>query len=107
MVNGGEGADKFVVYSNQALLKMFGEEGNDEFVVRAFILVANDGVNVGFDETNAPISEYAVNDLKMFLDKPVMDRNAVQTLSRLNRCHARRSTPRWPRRRSASRPRTS
>jgi type I restriction enzyme R subunit len=23
----------------------------------------------------------------MFLDKPVMDRNAVQTLSRLNRCH--------------------
>src|SRR6266702_3541262 len=23
----------------------------------------------------------------MFLDKPVVDRNAVQTLSRLNRCH--------------------
>ena len=23
----------------------------------------------------------------MFLDKPVMDRNAVQTVSRLNRCH--------------------
>ena len=72
-------------------------------------------------ETNANISEYAVNELKegeqieerfegdnyrlmivankfqtgfdqpllagMFLDKPVMDRNAVQTLSRLNRCH--------------------
>jgi type I restriction enzyme R subunit len=72
-------------------------------------------------ETNAPISEHAVNELKdgeliedrfegddyrlmivankfqtgfdqpllagMFLDKPVMDRNAVQTLSRLNRCH--------------------
>lgn len=71
-------------------------------------------------ETNAAISEYAVNELKegelieerfegddyrlmivankfqtgfdqpllagMFLDKPVMDRNAVQTLSRLNRC---------------------
>ncbi len=71
--------------------------------------------------TNAPISEYAVNELKdgelieqrfegddyrllivankfqtgfdqpllagMFLDKPVVDRNAVQTLSRLNRCH--------------------
>jgi len=71
-------------------------------------------------ETNAAISEHAVNELKdgelieqrfegedyrlmivaskfqtgfdqpllagMFLDKPVMDRNAVQTLSRLNRC---------------------
>jgi len=72
-------------------------------------------------ETNASISEHAVNELKdgeliedrfegddyrlmivankfltgfdqpllagMFLDKPVVDRNAVQTLSRLNRCH--------------------
>ena len=72
-------------------------------------------------ETNAPISEHSVNELKdgelieerfegddyrlmivankfqtgfdqpllagMFLDKPVMDRNAVQTVSRLNRCH--------------------
>jgi type I restriction enzyme, R subunit len=72
-------------------------------------------------ETNAPISEHAVNELKegelieerfegddyrllivankfqtgfdqpllagMFLDKPVMDRNAVQTISRLNRCY--------------------
>jgi type I restriction enzyme R subunit len=27
----------------------------------------------------------------MFLDKPVMDRNAVQTLSRLNRCHEGKS----------------
>ncbi|MEW6668144.1 MAG: DEAD/DEAH box helicase family protein [Thermodesulfobacteriota bacterium] len=72
-------------------------------------------------ETNAAVSEHAVNELKpgevvedrfegedyrlmvvankfqtgfdqpllagMFLDKPVMDRNAVQTVSRLNRCH--------------------
>ncbi len=72
-------------------------------------------------ETNAAISEHAVNELKdgelieerfegddyrlmivankfqtgfdqpllagMFLDKPVMERNAVQTLSRLNRCY--------------------
>src|ERR1017187_3545030 len=72
-------------------------------------------------ETNAPVSEHAVNELKdgelieerfegddyrliivannfqtgfaqpllagMFLDKPVLDRNAVQTVSRLNRCH--------------------
>ncbi len=72
-------------------------------------------------ETNAAISEHAVNELQtgeliedrfegddyrimvvankfqtgfdqpllagMFLDKPVIDRNAVQTVSRLNRCH--------------------
>ena len=72
-------------------------------------------------QTNAAVSEHAVNELRdgelieerfegddyrlmivankfqtgfdqpllagMFLDKPVMDRNAVQTLSRLNRCH--------------------
>jgi type I restriction enzyme R subunit len=72
-------------------------------------------------ETNVPISEHAINELKdgelieerfegddyrlmivankfqtgfdqpllagMFLDKPVVDRNAVQTLSRLNRCY--------------------
>jgi type I restriction enzyme, R subunit len=72
-------------------------------------------------ETNATISEHAVNELQpgeliedrfegddyrlmvvankfqtgfdqpllagMFLDKPVLDRNAVQTVSRLNRCH--------------------
>jgi len=76
-------------------------------------------------ETNAPVSEHAVNELKdgelieerfegddyrlmivankfqtgfnqpllagMFLDKPVVDRNAVQTLSRLNRCHEGKS----------------
>ncbi len=72
-------------------------------------------------ETNAAVSEFAVNELQpgelienrfegddyrimvvaskfqtgfdqpllagMFLDKPVLDRNAVQTVSRLNRCH--------------------
>jgi len=76
-------------------------------------------------ETNAAISEFAVNGLKegeqieerfegddyrlmvvankfqtgfdqpllagLFLDKPVMDRNAVQTVSRLNRCHEGKS----------------
>jgi type I restriction enzyme R subunit len=76
-------------------------------------------------ETNAAISEHAVNELKvgeqiedrfegedyrlmivankfqtgfdqpllagMFLDKPVVDRNAVQTVSRLNRCHEGKS----------------
>ncbi|WP_295399444.1 DEAD/DEAH box helicase family protein [uncultured Thiocystis sp.] len=77
-------------------------------------------------ETNAAISEHAVNELAtgeliedrfegddyrlmvvankfqtgfdqpllagMFLDKPVLDRNAVQTVSRLNRCHPGKQT---------------
>jgi type I restriction enzyme, R subunit len=89
------------------------ERGADYKVLYAF----SDFVH---PETNAAISEYAVNELKegeqieerfegddyrlmvvankfqtgfdqpllagMFLDKPVVDRNAVQTVSRLNRC---------------------
>jgi Ca2+-binding RTX toxin-like protein len=35
---GGDGEDKFVVFSNKAPLKLFGEAGNDEFVVRAFVI---------------------------------------------------------------------
>jgi type I restriction enzyme R subunit len=90
------------------------ERGADYKVLYAF----SDFVH---PETNAAISEYAVNELQtgeliegrfegddyrimvvankfqtgfdqpllagMFLDKPVLDRNAVQTVSRLNRCH--------------------
>ena len=90
------------------------ERGADYKVLYAF----SDFVH---PETNAAISEHAVNELKdgelieerfegddyrlmivankfqtgfdqpllagMFLDKPVVDRNAVQTVSRLNRCH--------------------
>lgn len=90
------------------------ERGADYKVLYAF----SDFVH---PETNAAISEHAVNGLKdgeliedrfegedyrlmivankfqtgfdqpllagMFLDKPVVDRNAVQTVSRLNRCH--------------------
>ena len=39
VVYGGDGDDRMYVYSNKALLKLFGEDGNDEFLVRAFILV--------------------------------------------------------------------
>ena len=90
------------------------ERGADYKVLYAFS-------NFVHPETNAAISEYAVNELQtgeliedrfegddyrimvvankfqtgfdqpllagMFLDKPVLDRNAVQTVSRLNRCH--------------------
>lgn len=90
------------------------ERGADYKVLYAF----SDFVHT---ETNKPISEHAINELKdgeliedrfagddyrlmivankfqtgfdqpllagMFLDKPVFDRNAVQTISRLNRCY--------------------
>ena len=43
---GGDDGDRFVVYSNKAMLKLFGEDGNDEFVVRAFVLVDNSGITI-------------------------------------------------------------
>ncbi|MEA2274818.1 MAG: hypothetical protein QOI98_3526, partial [Solirubrobacteraceae bacterium] len=39
-IYGGEGDDQFAVYSNQAPLSLFGEAGNDTFIVRAFVLAA-------------------------------------------------------------------
>lgn len=61
---GGDGNDKFSVYSNYADLRLEGEDGNDEFVIRAFALA--DGVNVRLNggagddiiqyNVNAPVS---------------------------------------------------
>ncbi len=45
-VLGGDGNDRFVVYSNQAALKLFGDDGNDEFVVRAFVLTESNGITI-------------------------------------------------------------
>ena len=42
---GGTGNDKFTIYSNKAELRMEGNDGNDEFVVRAFALRSGDGVS--------------------------------------------------------------
>ncbi|MBD3648354.1 MAG: hypothetical protein HUJ31_13080, partial [Pseudomonadales bacterium] len=62
VIFGGEGQDVFNVYSNKALLRMEGEQGNDNFVIRAFIaeddIIANGG---GEDDSfqyniNAPVS---------------------------------------------------
>jgi type I restriction enzyme R subunit len=98
----------------QIIKEKLKERGADYKVLYAF----SDFVH---PQTNAAISEHALNELKdgeqiedrfegddyrlmvvankfqtgfdqpllagMFLDKPVVDRNAVQTLSRLNRCH--------------------
>ena len=42
-VFGGAGADVFSVYRNQAPLRLEGEDGNDEFVVRGFVAVPDRG----------------------------------------------------------------
>ncbi|MDX6679029.1 MAG: hypothetical protein QOE31_3081, partial [Solirubrobacteraceae bacterium] len=39
-IYGGDGEDQFAVYSNQAPLSLFGEAGNDTFIVRAFLLAS-------------------------------------------------------------------
>ena len=40
VAQGGTGNDEFTVYSNQAELRLEGDDGNDIFVVRAFALAA-------------------------------------------------------------------
>src|SRR5262249_53850650 len=38
LAQGGSGDDSFTVYSNQAVVRLEGDDGNDLFVVRAFAL---------------------------------------------------------------------
>jgi Ca2+-binding RTX toxin-like protein len=38
-VFGGDGADTFSVYHNKGVLRLEGEDGNDEFIVRAFVVL--------------------------------------------------------------------
>jgi hypothetical protein len=45
LAQGGQGDDVFTVYSNQAALRLEGDDGNDLFTVRAFALAAT--VNTG------------------------------------------------------------
>ena len=42
---GGDGEDSFTVYSNKAPLKLFGEDGNDEFIIRAFVIAGTDSLS--------------------------------------------------------------
>jgi Ca2+-binding RTX toxin-like protein len=44
---GGDDDDTFTVYSNKAPLKLFGEDGNDTFVVRAFLILNTNQVATG------------------------------------------------------------
>ncbi|MDX6411835.1 MAG: hypothetical protein QOE91_1351, partial [Gaiellaceae bacterium] len=66
---GGDNNDTFTVYSNKALLKLFGEDGNDTFIIRAFLIagttllatsdtLANGGLGDDHFEynINAPVS---------------------------------------------------
>ena len=59
---GGEDEDIFTVYSNKAELRMEGEDGNDEFIIRAFvaegdlILDAGEGDDRIDYNINAPVS---------------------------------------------------
>ncbi|MCP4887379.1 MAG: hypothetical protein GY904_12290, partial [Planctomycetaceae bacterium] len=57
VIYGGNGDDKFAVYSNKAQLKLFGEADDDEFVVRAFALFDVD-INTG---AGADVVEYNIN----------------------------------------------
>ena len=45
LAQGGQGNDKFTVYSNQAVVRLEGDDGNDLFTVRAFALAAT--INTG------------------------------------------------------------
>ncbi len=64
-VLGGDDNDRMVVYSNKALLKLFGEGGNDEFVVRAFVLVGTDTLSTSDTVVNGgdgdDLVEYNIN----------------------------------------------
>ena len=59
---GGEDADSFFIYSNKAVMRMEGEDGNDNFLVWAFVAEQNLMLDAGAgDDTvqyniNAPIS---------------------------------------------------
>ena len=51
VIYGGDGEDNFAVYSNKALTKLYGEAGNDYFIVRAFVLKANPSATAGGGDT--------------------------------------------------------
>jgi len=57
-VFGGEQGDTFNIYSNKAVLRLEGEAGNDNFVIRAFIAEDDIIANGGDDDDNF---EYNIN----------------------------------------------
>ena len=62
VIYGGIGDDTFSVYSNKAFLRLEGEDGNDHFIVRAFVATDQIALNGGAGDdqieynVNAPLS---------------------------------------------------
>lgn len=66
VIYGGDGNDNIQVYSNKAITKLYGEDGDDTFVVRAFLLqgssLTNNSVDVElFGGNGADTIEYSIN----------------------------------------------
>ncbi|WP_261817079.1 LEPR-XLL domain-containing protein [Vibrio gallicus] len=66
VIYGGDGEDSIKVYSNKAVTKLYGEAGDDSFVVRAFLLkdsgLTNNSVDVElFGGEGADTIEYSIN----------------------------------------------
>ena len=70
--------DGLIQYKSEVMLRIFEKDVMPLIGGRAKAMIVANKFQIGFDQ---PLLA------GMFLDKPVVDRNAVQTLSRLNRCH--------------------
>ena len=55
LAQGGTGDDIFTVYSNQAPLRLEGDDGNDQFIVRAFALAETTGCTGGVNAAGCEI----------------------------------------------------
>ncbi len=82
LVYGGTGEDVFTVYSNKAATKLFGEAGNDTFVVRAFLLKADPTVS---GSGGIPKSSVAM----------AMTKSCTTSTHRFRLTEARASIPSW------------
>ena len=58
VIYGGEDGDTFTVFSNKGFLRMEGEDGNDNFIVRAFVATDQIQLNSGAGDD---IVEYNIN----------------------------------------------
>ncbi|MGC9461805.1 beta strand repeat-containing protein, partial [Vibrio genomosp. F10] len=66
VIYGGDGHDNIKVYSNKAITKLYGEDGDDSFIVRAFLLkdsgLSNNSVDVElFGGEGEDKIEYSIN----------------------------------------------
>ena len=60
VIYGGTGDDTFQIYSNKADLRLEGEDGDDQFIIRAFALADNGKIKVNAGAGNDKI-EYNIN----------------------------------------------